>query len=311
MNAATGSSTADRDDRTVPELTGRVVLGSAGERPPANSTTAERWGAAYAARSNKPAVLLGAISVHVSPPYADVVYVPTLLDDARQALDVQLERMRQDLLADHPSLDLTCASVPGPAGSVLVDASQDAALVVIGTRGLDGWSGLLLGSISHHVVTHARGPVAVVPAELTDDLTDEDPIVLGVDGESDRAAAAFAFAEARAQGRPLIAVHSWRPGDRWSENAHGSSEPPQVQLDHVLEETLTPWTQEYPDVEVLRQVVRGDSELALLGASARAAMLVLGTRGRGEIRSVLFGSTSLRMLGRASCPAVVVPEPRH
>lgn len=290
----------------VRDLTGHVVIGATSGW---ESTTAEHWGATYAARRGMPVVLLGAFG-HGPISAPDAVLLPQITEDARLAMESYLERMRIELGAEHSFGSFAIETAPGPPGPWLVEASETAALVVVGTRGLDGLRGLLLGSTSQYLVTHARGPVAVVPSTLTDDLTDDDPIVLGVDGESDSAATEFAFAQASVESRPLIAVHSWEPGDRWADrDEHGEAVPTDIHLDHVLKETLAEHMERFSDVEVRRQVVRGQTDVALLGASARAAMLVVGTRGRGEVRGLLFGSTSMRLFGRASCPAIVVPEP--
>jgi nucleotide-binding universal stress UspA family protein len=52
--------------------------------------------------------------------------------------------------------------IPGHPAQVLIDASQNAALLVVGCRGHGTFSGTLLGSVSQHCVQHSRCPVVVV-----------------------------------------------------------------------------------------------------------------------------------------------------
>lgn len=53
----------------------------------------------------------------------------------------------------------------GNASEMLVQASKDAQLLVVGSRGHGGFTGMLLGSVSQHLVTHARCAVTVMPHE--------------------------------------------------------------------------------------------------------------------------------------------------
>ncbi|MBM7515665.1 universal stress protein [Nocardioides nitrophenolicus] len=76
------------------------------------------------------------------------------------------EQLVQDLCracaAEFPDVSIEPEAVPVRAGQVLVDASHAASLVVVGSRGRDAFSEMLLGSVSQHVLGHARCPVAVV-----------------------------------------------------------------------------------------------------------------------------------------------------
>jgi nucleotide-binding universal stress UspA family protein len=73
-------------------------------------------------------------------------------------LQEAVERVR----SDHPSVEVETTVVEGQPARVLVDMSADADLLVVGSRGLGGFSGLLLGSVSQQCVHHAHCPVTVV-----------------------------------------------------------------------------------------------------------------------------------------------------
>ncbi|TFC10362.1 universal stress protein [Cryobacterium algoritolerans] len=74
------------------------------------------------------------------------------------------ERMQASALAAVPSegVDVTGHVVQGPPASVLLDAAAPADLLIVGSRGLGGFSGLLLGSVSSQLVHHASCPVLVI-----------------------------------------------------------------------------------------------------------------------------------------------------
>lgn len=77
---------------------------------------------------------------------------------AERVLREAVDRMR----ADYPAVTVETAVVEGAPARVLVDMSEHADLLVVGTRGLGGFRGLLLGSVSSQCVHHAHCPVTVV-----------------------------------------------------------------------------------------------------------------------------------------------------
>ncbi|HRA74644.1 MAG TPA: universal stress protein [Propionicimonas sp.] len=87
-------------------------------------------------------------------------YVPPVEDFAEAVLE-QLRGQVAPVLAEFPDAKVELEAPHGAAGRELVRASAEARLVVVGTRGLGGFSGLLLGSVSDQVVEHAKCDVLV------------------------------------------------------------------------------------------------------------------------------------------------------
>ncbi|MBY6349639.1 universal stress protein [Rhodococcoides corynebacterioides] len=282
-------------DGTTTTRRGPVVVGVDGS---AEAEDAVSWAADVAGRQGLDLILLTAVApgVHVaatvdSPPGSTAA---ALLDRARGVATDRLGdvRVRVEVESDHGT----------PAG-VLVDRSETASLVVVGTRGLGEFTGGLSGSVSTAVATHARCAVAVVPAG-TDRATGS--VVVGVDGTANSMPALrFAFAAAAAREERLVAVHAWSDVDRhlehdaWARTEEGEQA--------ALAESLAGWSEEWPTVDVDRVVVRDRPVRELVSRSTSASMVVVGRRGRGGFRSLLLGSTSRAVLHSVEVPVVVVP----
>lgn len=100
------------------------------------------------------------------PQYSgSLAWVPAAMDREAIFADIQAQLDAGVLwLKSHfPELEITTRLVDGSPVEVLVDASRDSELVVVGTRGRGGFAGMLLGSTSDGVLHHAQGPVMVVP----------------------------------------------------------------------------------------------------------------------------------------------------
>ncbi|MFR9676387.1 universal stress protein [Streptomyces sp. TR06-5] len=185
-----------------------------------------------------------------------------------------------------PEVPVTGALVTGEALTVLEHRSQTACLVVVGSRGLGGFLGLLLGSTAVHLAAHGRCPVMVVRGRGSG----AGPVLLGLDrSDAGRGAVGFAFEEAALRGTRLVALEA---GERRPAAA-----------------SLAGRQERYPDVPVEHTVVQGGAREELIAASAEAGLVVVGARGRGGFTGLLLGSVSQAVLHHARCPVVVVRGP--
>lgn len=90
----------------------------------------------------------------------------TLEHDAHERAQAVLEEV---LAALDTQVEVSSKVVAGRPADVLIETSQDADMLVVGSRGHGGFRGLLLGSVSHQVVTHAVVPTVVVPTRRPDE----------------------------------------------------------------------------------------------------------------------------------------------
>lgn len=144
------------------ESQSEVVVGVDGSP---ESAEALRWAAGYAK-------LTGA-RLHVvyawAPPAVAALTLPPLLDwSALRESAAQFPRkFVAEALGDEPGVSIRAETVNGTAAQALVDASEHADLLVIGSRGLGGLKGMLLGSVGHHCAAHANCPVVIFRPHVT------------------------------------------------------------------------------------------------------------------------------------------------
>lgn len=217
-------------------------------------------------------------------------------------------------VAAAPAVRFTVAVAAGTSATVLLERSENAAMIVVGRRGSGGFVGLLLGSTAAQVAAYARCPVVVVPEQPTAPHADGPGVVLGVDeGGARGSATALALEESSLRKRPLTAVRAWY--FRSDDPAIVPSFPP-LPADHVDEqrrlvhEALAGHTEDYPDVEVRTEIAHHLPARALLEASAGADLLVVGSRGAGGFLGLRIGSVADAVLRHATCPVAVVPAAR-
>ncbi len=191
----------------------------------------------------------------------------------------------------------------GSPAAVLTEAAKQASMLVVGSRGAGGFSGLLLGSVSTQCARHSPGCVVVVPEDFAPSETPR--IVVGADGSAGaEPALRFAFDEAVARGATLSVVRAWQP-PRLADPAE--VEGTELQL---LRESVAPWRERYPAVIVEPQLVADHPARALAAAAEGARLLAVGARGQGGFGGLRLGSVSLQVLHHARVPVAVV-HPHH
>ncbi len=85
------------------------------------------------------------------------------LDSVRKVADAALEAIVAEVIPDTGEVEVVRRAVEGASGDVLVDESQDAEFLVVGSGGLGGFAGLLLGSVSQQCSHQASCPVVIIP----------------------------------------------------------------------------------------------------------------------------------------------------
>ncbi|MEY9928056.1 nucleotide-binding universal stress UspA family protein [Catenulispora sp. GP43] len=202
--------------------------------------------------------------------------------------------------AGHPELTVTGEVARGFPQAVLVGASRDAELVVIGDRGLGALARALAETVAGALVLKTSCPVLV-----TRGLGDPGgPIAVGVDGSAvSQSAVGFAFAEADLRGRRLAVVHAWT---RPEPHLPGVVVSVRIGAERLVSEASAGWCEKYPDVLVSDVLVHGLPRHALIDAGESASLMVVGARGRTMPAGL--GSVSRHLVYRAPCPVVVVPR---
>lgn len=285
-----------------------VVVGVDGSE---SALRAVRLAATEAARRHRPLrVVHGFIWPLLHVPVSPAPYAPPGGGLRHQAEEL-VEAAVREAEATVPGLSISGEIIDGEAAAVLVGESPTAALIVLGDRGLGGFSALLVGSVAVQVAAYADCPVLVARGTQRPD----EPVLVAVDGsDASRRAADFAAETAVSLGVPLVAVHAYRhPGS----SGPGDMQPlvyDEAKLRGEQERMLAGWltglTEDHRGLRLTCQVVHGRPGAVLAEASRSAQLAVVGGRGRGEVTGLLLGSVSQSMLHHARCPVVVVRAPR-
>jgi nucleotide-binding universal stress UspA family protein len=279
---------------------GSVVVGYNGR---GHSREALAWAADEAARRAVPLIVLFAANY----PGMNVEPGPGLFERDPQALDAAYEvtaRGVAEAQALQPGLEVYGATEVSSAAQALNEASKNAALVVLGSRGYGRVMGALLNSVAFAVAARAACPVVIVKDESRGRHTGpEHPVVVGTDG-SEPADAALRFAAARASEASAVLEVVTSTGGHLVENvdeheliAHATE---------IAESADGVARAVHPALDVTTRVEDRPAEVTLIEASKSAGLVVVGTRGRGIFQAMVLGSVSHAVIHGADVTVAVV-----
>lgn len=278
-------------------MANEIVVGAADTEA---GRRAVQWAADRAASHRQPLRLIGVVG-GATGAVGEASVLEAALEATTAALDAMAAPLRER------GLTVEVQAHAGNPVSVLIDASKDAALLVIGSDYRGPGHGPARGSHGVRIAAAAHSPVIVVP-EI--DLAGRSGVVVGVDGsEVSEAATRFAAQEADRLGEPLIAVTVWTPVPL---PRHIGAYPADYieSMESVSAETLGValggLRQVYPDLQIEERVERGYPSEVINDIAAGARMTVVGSHGRGAVARFLLGSISHEVLARLATVTAVV-----
>ncbi|MGW3662422.1 universal stress protein [Streptomyces sp. NPDC005141] len=266
--------------------------------------------------------------VNVGEPAPDpIAQAPLLGAETHQHWSERIPReAAEGVRARHPGIDVTTEQLTGRPAEELLKAADDAELLVLGTRGLSGVGGFMVGSVGLAVVAHAGRPVVFVrageqaadehlmdPSGIPSAAAPFRPVVLGLDTTGpDATLIGFAFEAALLRRTALRVVHAWKEPPYI---AYGM--PPDLAMKTRLAaqdaasvtDTLRLWREKYPAVEIVEDLLSGQAADHLVDASREASLVVVGRRARRAAIGAHIGPVTHAVLHHSTAPVAVVPHP--
>ncbi|WP_314614938.1 universal stress protein [Streptomyces stackebrandtii] len=281
---------------------GRVVVGVDGSP---SARTAVMWAAAEAALRGSTLFLVHAADTDVQAPFLSQVEIGR----SRQAGRELLDRTAEAITARHPELTVVTELTDGGAADGLRGAAALTGTIVVGHRGLGGFTSLLLGSVGLEVAAGATTPVVVVRG--TAEPVEAGVVLVAVRDDADMGCARAAAGEALLRKVPLRLLHIWSVGLSAGSRAALHNGGDEIARDHVrvvasVSERLR---EEFPKLTVHAEGQKSHSVPgALVEASHHADLLVIGGRRSPGYLGPTIGRTTLSLLQHAHCPVEFIPR---
>jgi nucleotide-binding universal stress UspA family protein len=290
---------------------GRVVVGY---DVSASARVAVAWAADEAARRGVELAVAYAADYTglVGGPFGSA-WLPEAVYDAAERIAEEgaaIARERQ------PDLKVSTHAYAGPPAVTLVRESRGSGLVVVGSRGLSDVGACIHASVGGQVGARALCPVVVVRGDQVTAPDAGHPVVVAVDGTRASAGALrFAAATARATGAPLRITSAWLTvREDWTRAYWLAADPTQnpdttarIAAERVAADAAAEVAKLAPMVPVTVDTRGGRPQQVILDvAGTDAGLVVVGSRGHGNVTGLLFGSVGHDVVHGATVPVAVV-----
>ena len=219
----------------------------------------------------------------------------------------EIEGQARVTLAAVGATDVTVERHVGAIVNTLVERSSDASMLVLGSRGHGRVGEALLGSVSQTAARHALCPLVVVRKAHD---SEERRIVVGVDGsEPSLRALEFACRQGAVRGDTVVLYRTWKPLtmpiDKYGDMSASMSRT-LLEEEEALQKSVAEARARHPENEIEGEFIAERAGQALVDASKRATMVVVGSRGHNALTASVLGSVSHHVLHHAHCPVAVV-----
>jgi nucleotide-binding universal stress UspA family protein len=231
-----------------------------------------------------------------------------IFDEAAQHAHAEVREFASEMGLE----DVRLRTAGSAAAGVHVAAlEEDAQLVVLGSSKRSGLGRVFPGPTGLRLLSGCPVPVAVAPAGYADQEPGGETVGCGYDGSpAAREALKWAAEFARRGSRPLRVLAVQRQlafGHVGVTGAFGATSANDA-LRAGMAEHFGQAVSGLPVESVESEILDGDPAYRLAESTAGFALLVLGSRGYGPLRSVLLGSVSTDVVRRAACPVLIVPK---
>jgi nucleotide-binding universal stress UspA family protein len=235
-------------------------------------------------------------------------------DEVEPLYERVLTEAEEHALSVRGDVEVTTSMLHGVPHAELVQASESATMLVIGTDKSSRVAGIVYGTLPMRVAARAHCPVVVVPRSWQP--KESAPLLLGVGDEAPSPEAAdFAAREALIRQRPLELLHVWASSPVYPtpvrERVGHLHESIRRWHEEVVAESATAIRGAFPELEIVERLVEGSRIPQLIEAGEKSQLLVVGRRG-GILRGLVLGSAAHDVLMNPPCPVAVVPvDERH